>query len=121
MLPLGHLGRLMKHGGKVRQVAFVFVEQAVEANRGIVMGRPAEGVETERNVKARLAHRAVAFVEVATQAKAMGPGELADNRVAGIATGLGQLVLFRGIRVVRRAYQKIRMHIRMCEQPANHI
>src|SRR5258708_542857 len=44
----------------------------------------------------------------------------ANTGVARIATGSSQLCLFGGILVIRSVYQKIRVHIRMRKQPANH-
>ena len=106
---------------KVRQVALVLVEQAVQAHGGVVMGGPAEGAEAERNIKARLAHRAVAFVEVAAQAIAMGPCEPAHHGVAGIATGFGELCLLRWRWRLWRGDQVAGVDLGMSDQPIDDI
>ena len=89
------LRRLMQHAGKVGQVALVFVEQAVQADGSIMMRRTAKGVEAKRDVEARLAHGAVALIEVAGKAIAMGLREAADDGMGRIATGFGELSLLR--------------------------
>ena len=60
MLPFGNVCFAAEERGEVGHVALVFVEEAVEADGGIVFGRTAEWAEAEAGVEAGFAHGAVA-------------------------------------------------------------
>src|SRR3984957_8020555 len=111
----------MEQGGEVGQVAFVLEEQAIQPDGCVMMGGTTERAETETNVKARLAHRPVALVEVATQAIAMSPGKPADHGMGRIAAGSGEHCLLRRRRVFRCSDQVAGVDVGMIYQPVDHV
>src|ERR1700722_1565624 len=111
----------MEQGGEVGQVAFVLEEQAIQPDGCVMMGGTTERAETETNVKARLAHRAVALVKVATQAIAVSPGKPADHGMGRIATGSGEHCLLRRGRGLRRSNQVGDVDVGMIHQPVDDV
>ena len=61
--PVLMLRLLANHVGKVSQVPFVVVEQAVQADGSVMLCGTAERIEAERNIETRLAHGTVALVK----------------------------------------------------------
>src|SRR5580704_812298 len=112
---------LVDHFGKFGQVLFVVVEQAVEADSGVMVGGTAEGTEAETNIETRLPYRAVTLIEVATKAKAVGPGQAANDGVGRIATGFRKHRLLCPGRGFRRSDQVVGVHIVMSHQPVDHV
>ena len=70
---------------EMRHVALVTIEKAVEADGRVVMRAAIEWAEAEAGIEAGLAHGAVADVEIAREAVALGPGAVADKARVNVA------------------------------------
>ena len=116
------VGRLAQHVRKVLQVAFVLVQQAVQAHRREVMRRARKRPEAIARIESRLAHRPVALVKIVAQPVPVRPRVHAHMAHCHIATGLLQSRRFRRIRMLRPLHQKsIAARMRVREQPPNHV
>src|SRR6202021_572671 len=78
MIPARCVFRFGKQMGKVLEVAFEAVEQAVEAYGRVVMRGSVEGAETETRIESGLAHGAVTEIEIAAEPVTSGPRTHAD-------------------------------------------
>src|ERR1700722_11341232 len=67
LFPKFHVRCLAQHGADSIHVSFSLLKQAVEADRRIVVSAGAKRSKAKRNVEARLAHRAVAFVIIGAE------------------------------------------------------
>src|SRR5690348_838429 len=102
------------------EIAFVAIQQAVQARARVVVGGTAERSEMEIGVEAGFAHRAVAEVVVGGEAIAVQPVARADFRFRNITTGGLQGFGLRRVRMLRRLEEIARILRRMCPQPADH-
>jgi hypothetical protein len=74
----------------VSHVAFVLVEQAVEADRSVVLRRAAERAEAEAGIKAGFTHGAIPAIEAGGEAVAIDVGGGADFGGGEVATCFGE-------------------------------
>src|SRR6266853_1834654 len=65
--PVSSLLRMTEENAHAFQILFCLKEQAVQTNRGIVMGFSAEGSKPKRHVETRLAHASVTLIEISSQ------------------------------------------------------
>src|SRR5215469_169188 len=90
LAPARRFRALPEKEGNMLQVALVAVEQAIQTNRREVMRRSAKRAEAKARIEPRLAHRAIAKIEVLRQAVAVGIGVHADDADLDIAACLLQ-------------------------------
>jgi len=61
-IPFGGFTVVTEQRSEASHVPLVLVEQTVEANRRVVIGRPVEGAEAKAGIEARLAHGTIAMI-----------------------------------------------------------
>ncbi len=88
VLPFGCFCGAAEERGEVGHVALVFVEETVEAYRGVVVGRTAEGAEAEAGVEAGFTHGPVAAVEGGGETVTVDVGVGADFGGGDVAADL---------------------------------
>src|SRR5580692_2353364 len=113
--------RLREQVGKVGQVLLIAIEQAVEAHRRIVMGGSIEGAEAKTGIESRLAHGAVAFIEIVAQPIARGPCARAHYAGADVATGLLEMGGLDGVGMFGAFDEQVIALSWMRKQPANYV
>src|SRR6478736_2912825 len=111
----------------VLHVAFVSIEQAIQADRSIVMGRSRKRAKAKTGIESGLAHGTIAEIEVFAETITLGPGVQADDAGFDIATTPLQALSFRSVRLHgsfdQIAIAAIARTCRrgMCNEPADHI
>jgi len=105
----------------VSHVALVFVEQAVKADGGVVLGRAAERAEAEAGIESGFAHGAIAAIEAGAETMTIDVRRSADFGGGDVATCFGEFGGLSGCGIVGSFDQVVGVDAGVGEQPTNDV
>ena len=121
-LPALRIIRFAQQKRKVLHVALVAIEQAVEADRCVVMRGAVEGAEAKTGIESGFAHGAIAQVEIPREPVTCKPRTHADDARVHVAAGELEARRFGGIGMLRTFHEKaVAARVRMGNEPAKDV